>query len=133
MLLKVNPADPVPVYVQIMRQIKHLIISGVLKPGDKIPSVRELSVQLIINPNTILKAYGELEHEGVVFTKKGFGNFVSEKLIQKTKEERGKLISELSNSLVVEAIQLGLSLEEFLEILKAQYNSMKNGDKEVKK
>lgn len=127
MLLKINPADPVPVYIQIMRQIKHSIIAGELKPGDKITSVRELAKELLINPNTILKAYGELEHEGVVVSKKGFGNFVSEKLAQQTKEERAQLISAACRSLVIDAVQLGLSLEEFLELLKAQYNSIKNG------
>ena len=76
-MIQIDLKDSKPIYEQIKEKIKGLIISGILKPDDKIPSVRELAQTLTINPNTIQKAYRDLESESVIYTVKGKGNFIS--------------------------------------------------------
>ena len=66
MLLKPNPASGVPIYLQLMEQVKHAIETGALRPGEQLPGIRPLAVELVINVNTVAKAYRELEHEGVI-------------------------------------------------------------------
>ena len=77
MLFRPNPSSGVPIYLQLMEQIKHGIETGALRPGDQLPGIRPLAEQLVINPNTVAKAYRELEHEGVVELRHGAGAFVS--------------------------------------------------------
>jgi GntR family transcriptional regulator len=77
MLFRPNPSSGVPIYLQLMEQVKHSIETGALRPGDQLPGIRPLAEQLVINPNTVAKAYRELEHEGVIELRHGAGAFVS--------------------------------------------------------
>jgi GntR family transcriptional regulator len=77
MLLRVNPSSGVPIYLQLMEQVKHSIETGALRPGEQLPGIRPLAEELVINPNTVAKAYRELEHEGVIELRHGAGAFVS--------------------------------------------------------
>src|SRR3954452_12338183 len=77
MLLKPNPSSGVPIYLQLMEQVKHSIETGALRPGEQLPGIRPLAEELVINPNTVAKAYRELEHEGVIELRHGAGAFVS--------------------------------------------------------
>ena len=77
MLFRPNPSTGVPIYLQLMEQVKHGIETGALKPGDQLPGIRPLAEELVINPNTVAKAYRELEHEGVIELRHGAGAFVS--------------------------------------------------------
>jgi GntR family transcriptional regulator len=77
MLTKPNPASGVPIYLQLMEQVKHGIETGALRPGEQLPGIRPLAEELVINPNTVAKAYRELEHEGVIELRHGAGAFVS--------------------------------------------------------
>jgi GntR family transcriptional regulator len=77
MLFRSNPSSRVPIYLQLMEQVKHGIETGALRPGDQLPGMRPLAEQLVINPNTVAKAYRELEHEGVIELRHGAGAFVS--------------------------------------------------------
>src|ERR687892_1121341 len=77
MLFRPNPSSGVPIYLQLMEQVKHAIETGALKPGEQLPSIRPLAEELVINPNTVAKAYRELEHEGVIELRQGAGAFVS--------------------------------------------------------
>jgi GntR family transcriptional regulator len=77
MLLRPNPASGVPIYLQLMEQVKHAIETGALQPGEQLPGIRPLAQELVINPNTVAKAYRELEHEGVIELRHGAGAFVS--------------------------------------------------------
>jgi GntR family transcriptional regulator len=77
MLLKPNPSSGVPIYLQLMEQVKHGIETGALRPGEQLPGIRPLAEELVINPNTVAKAYRELEHEGVIELRHGAGAFVS--------------------------------------------------------
>src|SRR3954470_11421069 len=78
MLFRLNPSVGVPIYLQLMEQVKHAIETGALQPGDQLPGIRPLAEQLVMNPNTVAKAYRELEHEGVIDLRHGAGAFVAE-------------------------------------------------------
>ena len=77
MLFRPNPSSGVPIYLQLMEQVKHAIETGALRPGEQLPGIRPLAEELVINPNTVAKAYRELEHEGVIELRHGAGAFVS--------------------------------------------------------
>ena len=77
MILKPNPSSGVPIYLQLMEQVKHAIETGALRPGEQLPGIRPLAEELVINPNTVAKAYRELEHEGVIELRHGAGAFVT--------------------------------------------------------
>ena len=77
MLLRPNPSTGVPIYLQLMEQVKHAIETGALRPGEQLPGIRPLAEELVINPNTVAKAYRELQHEGVIELRHGSGAFVS--------------------------------------------------------
>jgi len=74
----VNPSSGVPIYLQLMEQVKHAIETGALLPGEQLPATRKVAEDLVMNPNTVAKAYRELEHEGVIEMRKGLGAFVTE-------------------------------------------------------
>ena len=76
-LLRPNPSSGVPIYLQLMEQVKHSIETGALRAGEQLPGIRPLAEELVINPNTVAKAYRELEHEGVIELRHGAGAFVS--------------------------------------------------------
>jgi GntR family transcriptional regulator len=77
MLLRPNPSSGVPIYLQLMEQVKHAVETGALRPGEQLPGIRPLAEDLVINPNTVAKAYRELEHEGVIELRHGAGAFVT--------------------------------------------------------
>ena len=78
MPFNVNPSSGVPIYLQLMEQVKHAIETGALQPGEQLPATRKVAEDLVMNPNTVAKAYRELEHEGVIEMRKGLGAFVTE-------------------------------------------------------
>ena len=77
MLFRPNPSSGVPIYLQLMEQVKHAIETGALRAGDQLPGIRPLAEELVINPNTVAKVYRELEHDGVIELRHGAGAFVS--------------------------------------------------------
>jgi GntR family transcriptional regulator len=87
-LLKPNPSSGMPIYLQLMEQVKHAIETGAIKPGEQLPSIRPLAEELVVNPNTIAKAYRELEHEGVIELRHGAGAFVSAHAASRQDAER---------------------------------------------
>gem|GEM_PF-75442 len=118
--------DPnIPIYLQIMNFVKKLIVRGILKPGEKIPSVREMAIHLGVNPNTVQKAYEELESEGVIFTKRGQGNFVNEatEIVTQIKE---KMLREIFERQKRELQELGLDVSEIINFLKESEDESHN-------
>jgi GntR family transcriptional regulator len=77
MLFRPNPSSGVPIYLQLMEQVKHAVETGALRPGEQLPGIRPVAEELVINPNTVAKAYRELEHEGVIELRHGSGAFIS--------------------------------------------------------
>ncbi|MBV7274391.1 GntR family transcriptional regulator [Clostridium sp. PL3] len=106
----------VPIYIQIMNLIKRDIVTKVLKPGDKLPSVREMAGELKVNPNTLQRAYQELEREGITYTQRGMGTFVmkDEEVITELKKEMSK---EIINNFLVGMKSIGFSAKEILSIV----------------
>ncbi len=112
--MRIQPASGLPIYRQIMEQVEHALASGETSPGDPLPSVRELSRQLGVNPTTITKAYGELEHRGIVETRRGKGTFFAE-LPAASKLDRAARRAALTiqaERLAVQTVQLGLDLKD---------------------
>lgn len=105
------------IYEQIVDNIKELILSGVLKAEEKLPSVRELSKTLTVNPNTTQKAYRELEYQGFVYTVSGLGTFVAERVAEKIDPKRLEELKEEAGRLVRELIFLGLGEREIRALL----------------
>lgn len=103
-----------PIYEQIINDFERQIVSGVLKPGDRLPSVRALSTEITINPNTIQKAYGELERMGVTSSSQGQGRFVSANAVEIIRNMKTSIITEI-NRLIDELIAAGNSLDKIFE------------------
>ncbi len=112
-----NFDENTPIYLQISNLIKIGIVQGKYNPGDKMPSVRELSTELKVNPNTIQRAYSEIDKEGILYTKRGMGTFVVEdlKIIEGLKVNMAKTTVE---KFLDEMDSLGISTEEIVEIIK---------------
>jgi GntR family transcriptional regulator len=114
----------VPVYRQLMDQIRYYVASGTLAPGDQLPSIRELAKNLAVNPTTIVKAYGELDHEGVVELRHGRGVYIAAAPPAWPEEQRRERLDALSNQLSVEARQMGASDAEVLESIRRALDSL---------
>jgi GntR family transcriptional regulator len=112
MFIKIDPANGLPIYLQIMNQVKTAIALGRLQPEEALPSVRQLAMDLAVNPNTIARAYLDLEHEGVIYKRAGQGTFVSGQGVEMSKRERMKLFNEFLEKSLVEGIHLGLDPAE---------------------
>src|SRR5437868_2222725 len=115
MIWQINFKSGKPVYLQLVDQIKTAAASGVLQPGEALPSIRPLAEELKVNRNTVAKAYGELEHEGLIETQAGRGCFVTANHSPLKKEIRRKLLVEEIDELVVLAHHLQVPREEFLQ------------------
>ncbi len=105
-----------PIYLQIVEKVKRAIIRGDLKPGDRLPSVRELAIMLRVNPNTVQRAYQELEREGLTFTRRGQGNFVTQDPAV-VEELREKMRRELVRRVIQEASEINMSVDELIKTL----------------
>src|SRR6185436_4685940 len=112
MIFTLNSTSGQPLYLQLMQQIRHAIDTGVLQPGDTLPGVRTLAQQLVISPNTVVKAYSELEHEGLLELRHGSGAFVSARRGKKSRAERMRQAQERVRALVEKLQRDGLSEEE---------------------
>ncbi|HIJ67631.1 MAG TPA: GntR family transcriptional regulator [Planctomycetes bacterium] len=106
MQIKIDNASTRPIYQQIIDQIKRDIALGRLKAADKLPTVRQLAAQLVLNPNTISKAYRQLEQDGIIVTRPGAGAYVAELSSNLSKSVRKKLLCEQIELLVVEAVHM---------------------------
>jgi len=121
MIFRTNPALGVPIYLQLMEQVRHAVETGALRPGDQLPGIRPLAEQLVINPNTVAKAYRELEHEGVVELRHGAGAFVTSAAAG-TKKTADALREgqALVAGLVKQLHRQGLSDEEIRRLVEAE-------------
>jgi DNA-binding transcriptional regulator YhcF (GntR family) len=105
----------VPVYRQLIDQVRGGVASGTLTAGDQLPTVRQLAVDLAINPNTVLRAYRELELGGLLETHQGTGTFVAKKKLARNDAERGRQLSQMAGEFAARAGAAGFTLEELLE------------------
>jgi len=116
--LQLDQHNGAPVYRQMMDQIKYYIASGALKPGQQLPSIRELARRLAVNPTTVVKAYNELQHEAVIDTKHGKGAFVAEGAARMSRSQCEKALRRIARQLAIEAKQMGASTKTVQEIVK---------------
>jgi GntR family transcriptional regulator len=112
MFMKIETIDGVPIYLQIAREIKHSIAVGALRPGEQIPSVREIALHITVNPNTVAKAYRELEAQGIVETRRGTGTFVAKEGFALSQAEKRRTVGGLIDRVLDEARHLRLDEDE---------------------
>lgn len=118
----VDVMSRVPVYEQIIKQVEEQVLTGILKEGDKLPSVRSLSVKLSINPNTIQKAYTELDRRQLIITVPGKGSFISEKAIEVVGANSREKMTEL-NKIIRELALAGGTKEEIINNIEEVFNN----------
>src|SRR5438132_13588663 len=118
-----DPRSGVPVYRQIIDQVTGGIAAGALAPGDQLPTVRQLAVDLSINPNTVIRAYRELEIRGVLETEQGTGTFISHQKVQPDDAERQRQLNQLIGEFVARAGSAGFTVDELLEQLQAIHSA----------
>ena len=117
----VDVASRVPIYEQIINEIERFVLLGILKPNEQLPSVRELAVTLGINPNTIQKAYGELEQRKIIVSEAGKGNFITKDITGLIKKRKNEIIENIKEEIEI-LITLGINKEEILKHIENYVN-----------
>ena len=124
MLFRTNPSSGVPIYLQLMEQVKHAIETGALRPGEQLPGIRPLAEELVMNPNTVAKAYRELEHQGVIELRHGAGAFVSATAQPRKSTEKVRA----GQAIVAEAVEKlhkrGVTDEEIRRLFEAELSGL---------
>ena len=114
MIFRLNQSSGIPLYLQLMEQVKHAVETGALREGEQLPTIRKLAEDLVMNPNTVARAYRELEHEGVLEVKHGSGAFIKESAVN-----RSRLIQKAQNvmqSTIGRLASLGLTEDELRRV-----------------
>src|SRR5688500_14417779 len=124
MQLHISPHDGVPIYLQIVNQVKYLVASGRLEPGEELPPIRTLAEQLLVNPNTVARAYRELELAGVVVKRRTTGTYISEGASPLARRQRLKIISERVDALLAEARQMNIDVEDLIDLIQQRDETM---------
>ena len=117
MQLHITTADGVPIYQQIVNQVKYLVGSGRLAAGDEMPPIRVLAEQLLVNPNTVARAYRELESTGLVEKRRTAGTYVSDQGSPLARRERMKILAERVDALLAESRQMNVSYEDLVALI----------------
>ncbi|MBI5117964.1 GntR family transcriptional regulator [Candidatus Poribacteria bacterium] len=117
MIINIDSTDGIPLYLQIAQELKHSIAMGSVLSGEQLPSVREVAEQITVNPNTVAKAYRELELQGIVETRRGTGTFVARTVPNISKEERERVVSRLIDKALDEARRLQIPDDELAHIV----------------
>jgi GntR family transcriptional regulator len=117
MRIEVDPRAPTPPSEQIADQVRFAVAGGRLTPGDRLPSVRGLAAQAVVNPNTVARAYRELETIGLVTSRQGSGTRVSKNGSPLAKKEKRRILAERVDALLIEARQLGVPIEEVQKLI----------------
>jgi GntR family transcriptional regulator len=117
MEFQIDPASRLPIYRQLRNQFREALARGKLEPEQRLPSVRDLSRTLVVNPNTIARVYTELEREGLLNTRPGLGVFVAQPKAELTKRVRRERLQRLADGFLTEAVHLGFSSEEVVSLV----------------
>ena len=124
MQLHISAHDGVPIYLQIVNQVKYLVASGRLAAGEELPPIRTLAEQLLINPNTVARAYRELELAGIVTKRRTAGTFVADATPRLARRERLKIVTERIDALLAEARQMNIDIETLTDLLHERDEAM---------
>src|SRR5882757_4164243 len=117
MQIHISSNDGVPIYLQIVHQVKYLVASGRLAPEEELPPIRVLAEQLLVNPNTVARAYRELEMAGVVTKRRTSGTYVSEAGSPLARRERLKILTERVDALLAESHQMDIAFDDVLKLI----------------
>lgn len=128
--IRLSTSDGVPVYRQIANQVKYLVASGRLQPGQELPAIRTLAEKLVINPNTVIHAYAELEKDGVVVRKHGSGTYVADTASNQPAKTATESLTPKIDSLLADSMHLNLDLNDLLRILLERHAILKSSKKE---
>lgn len=124
MNIYVSPTDGLPLYLQIVNQIKHLVAARRLKPGQELPPIRALAEKLLINPNTVARAYRELETAGILVSRRGAGTHVSDEGSPLARKERVKILNDRIDALLAEAAQLDVDHAQLSDMIEKRRRAM---------
>ena len=122
--IHISTNDGVPIYLQIVNQVKYLVASGRLSPGEELPPIRVLAEQLLVNPNTVARAYRELETAGVVTKRRTAGTYVSDGGSPLGRRERLKILTHRVDVLLAEARQMSVGIDEVFELIRRRDEDM---------
>ena len=123
---KLDPASPSPIYSQIIEQVRWAVAAGVLRPDDELPSVRNLASQQLINPNTVARAYLELEREGLVTKKRGTGTYVSPQAARLSDENRTRMVAEVLDKALRQAVEIHMSPDQIRKIFEERLKALED-------
>lgn len=132
MQIRISPSNGVPIYLQVVNQVTYLVSSGRLAPGDELPPIRTLAEKLLINPNTVARAYRELEAAGIVEKRRTAGTFVSDQGSPLARRERVKILAERLDALLAEARQMNIPFDELIKLAEKRYAVMLTNSTEGK-
>jgi GntR family transcriptional regulator len=124
MFVRIEPSSSVPIYRQIIDQIRYQVATGVLQPGDKVPSVRTLAGQLAVNQNTILKVFNELRNEKILCVERGHGTVVAESQQSMTLAERRKTVATLLREGAIQAVQLEIPMAQAMDLFTKEFQTI---------
>ena len=130
MFFKLNPSSGVPIYIQLMEQVKHAVETGALAPGEQLPGIRKVAEDLVINPNTVAKVYHELEHEGVIELRQGMGAFIAGSAGRRALDVRAEKMTSavpLIRNLVLKLDAMNLTEEEMRRLFEAELMRLREG------
>lgn len=122
--LHISTNDGVPIYLQIVNQLKYLVASGRLSPGEELPPIRVLAERLLINPNTVARAYRELETAGIVEKRRTAGTYVSDQGSPLARRERIKILTQRIDALLAEAGQMDIAFEDVIKLVQQRNSAM---------
>ena len=125
MEIRLSTTDGLPVYRQIVNQVKYLVASGRLRPGQELPTIRSLAERLVINPNTVVHAYADLEREGVIVCRHGSGSYVAETAQRSSRKEATQSLADKVDSLLADAAHLQVGLEDVLDVIRNRHQQLK--------
>jgi len=128
MQIHITSNDGQPIYRQIVQQIKLLLAAGRLVPGDELPAIRKLAEELVINPNTVARAYRELESAGLLESRQGSGTRVASNGSPLNQREKTRLLTERADALLAEAKHLGIDYEGVLALLNKRRSKLDKAD-----
>jgi len=130
MQLHLSAQDGLPIYRQIVNQVKYLVAAGRLAPGEELPPIRVLAAQLVINPNTVARAYLELEQAGIVTKRHGTGTYVADAASPLKRAERLKVLATRADALLAEARHLDVAVEELVHLIRQRHKAMQPEEKQ---
>ena len=122
MQIQINTRDGVPIYLQVVNQIKYQVAAGRLEAGEELPPIRTLAERLVVNPNTIARAYRELELAGIVEKRRTAGTYITDQGSPLARRERLKILTERIDQLLAESDQMSVTLDELLKLLHQRHS-----------